>query len=235
MISFESPLRKSDPDFLAALEDLVRFVQPEYRGFLEKALHLAWTSHKGQTRLGGAPYVVHPFRVAKILADEWGIRDHEVLSAGLLHDTVEDTELLIDEIDHTVSRYTSDLVHHLTKYPFPELAATKTWKEVPFTFETPKPDAPKADRERIYLDWLAKGPNHAIIVKCADRVDNLRDMGGSGWTPRKKLSYADEARKILALARNRLGGSHPAALGLDKQIREIERTVVESPTKGLRR
>lgn len=234
-VAYESPLRK-DHDFLSTRDDIVRFVQPEHQPFLEKALHYAWTHHKGQKRLGGAPYVVHPYRVAKIVADEWGVRDHEILAACLLHDTVEDTELTIDEIEHCVSPYTADLVHHLTKYPFDELKGVQTWKDVLFSFDAPKPDAPKADREKIYLEWLAKGPNHAIIVKCADRVDNLRDMGGSGWTPRKKLSYADEARKILELARNRLTGTHPATLGLDKQIREIDRTVSESPAaRGLRR
>lgn len=200
------------------------------RAFMEKVLKWAWVAHEQtkQTRLSGAPYIIHPIRVAHLLI-EWGISDHEILAAGVLHDTVEDTTLLIEEIE-CLSPRVADLVHHLTKYR----AGTKTatWKDAPFFFD-PKQLETRPERERLYHDWLALGPDDCLIVKCADRVDNLRDMEGSGWTPRKKLSYADEGRSILRLASERLGTSHAAARGLDMQIREVEKSVVTGQPRKL--
>ena len=66
-----------------------------------KALHYAADMHRYQRRKDGAesPYINHPIYVAQILSDIGGIEDAEVLSAAILHDTVEDTKATLHDIE----------------------------------------------------------------------------------------------------------------------------------------
>ena len=63
---------------------------------IEKAVRLATKMHEGQKRKSGDPYIVHPLAVMKILQD-WKM-DEDTVIAGVLHDTVEDTGLTLEEI-----------------------------------------------------------------------------------------------------------------------------------------
>ena len=63
---------------------------------LERAITLATTAHEDQKRIGGEPYVTHPLSVAAILI-EWEMDIDSVL-AGVLHDTVEDTEITLENV-----------------------------------------------------------------------------------------------------------------------------------------
>jgi (p)ppGpp synthase/HD superfamily hydrolase len=221
---------QDEPNLIVETAILCSLVDNESKAFLGKALKYAWSVHETtkQTRLSGAPYVYHPIRVARLLV-EWGILDVEILAAGLLQDTVDDTStgLTVDEISGCLSNWVGDLVHHLTNYK--PGTSTVTWKDAPFFFDPKRLETSK-ERDRLYCEWLAHGPDDCLIVRCADKVDNLRDMAVSGWTPRKKLSYADGGRVVLRLASERLGTSHAAVRGLDMQIREVEKSVVGGGT-----
>ena len=63
---------------------------------VKKAIEFAKKAHEGQLRKTGEPYIVHPLAVKKIL-EEWGM-DEDTIIAGLLHDTVEDTSISLDEV-----------------------------------------------------------------------------------------------------------------------------------------
>jgi (p)ppGpp synthase/HD superfamily hydrolase len=168
---------------------------------LERVLAAAWLAHDGQARRNGDPYVVHPVRVAEVVLVEWDRRDADLVCAALLHDTVEDTPLSLEEIDELAGAKVKELVFLLTK-------------------EEPGGYPDKSARDRVYFERLLAGPVGATIVKCADRADNLRDMAGSGWSLEKKREYIAEAReKILPLARER---APEAARALEAVAREVE-------------
>ena len=144
-------------------------IAPENRASVEAAFHLAARVHHGQYRKvksedAPVPYILHPLRVARIVLEEWGRGEPEVLAACLLHDVVEDCpELLRDiiekEIERIEGREICDAVCLLTKPRLPTL--------VP-------PDV-KATRDARYFKMLFAAKEWVRLVKCADRVDNLRD------------------------------------------------------------
>src|SRR5260370_2978696 len=81
----------------SALVEKVRSVRPnEDLSALDNAYHVAVEAHKGQTRISGEPYVIHPLHVTHILADMQ--MDLVCLETGLLHDTIEDTKLKLEDI-----------------------------------------------------------------------------------------------------------------------------------------
>ena len=61
-----------------------------------RAVEVAKKAHEGQFRKTGEPYIIHPLAVKKIL-EEWGM-DEDTIIAGILHDTIEDTDLTLDDI-----------------------------------------------------------------------------------------------------------------------------------------
>ena len=158
---------------------LRRFSRKDQRR-LEGTLCLAGRVHYGQTRRAAdgdkaVPYIVHPMRVARILTEEWGQTDLRPVLAALLHDVVEDCpptlrEVIEFEIDRVEGREILDAVGALTKPQLPE----------------PCPADARANRDARYFKMLFQAPDWVRLVKCADRVDNLRDARNWGnrmfWT-----------------------------------------------------
>ncbi len=187
----------NQPAALARLQKLA--IEHRLHGdFLSQVLAAASEAHEGQKRKDGAPYIVHPLRVAICVVEELGKAENELVAAALLHDTVEDTPLTLDEVEKLAGPRVRGLVDLLTK---PKLKD-------------------KAELDRIYFSRLRAGDPGASVVKCADRIDNLRDMERSGWTNEKKRAYLAEAReKILPVARER---APDAALVLERVAVEVE-------------
>jgi hypothetical protein len=85
-----------DADFLyRSIEDKLAYLSDYERSEVHDATRMAFNAHDGQRRKSGEPFVTHPVAVAGILADQR--MDHETVIAGLLHDTVEDTEYVTFE------------------------------------------------------------------------------------------------------------------------------------------
>ena len=80
---------------------------------IEHAIEVAKSAHEGQSRKTGEPYIVHPLAVQKIL-EEWGM-DEDTIIAGILHDTIEDTDLTLDDIRHEFGESVAFLVDGVTK------------------------------------------------------------------------------------------------------------------------
>ena len=80
---------------------------------LESAIDFATKSHSGQKRKTGEPYIIHPLAVAGILID-WGM-DIDTVLAGVLHDTVEDTDTTLEDIEKLFGRDVAFLVDGVTK------------------------------------------------------------------------------------------------------------------------
>jgi (p)ppGpp synthase/HD superfamily hydrolase len=181
---------------LARVEKLA--AEHRLRGdFLAEVFAVASRAHEGQRRKDGAPYIVHPLRVAVCVVEELGKAEDDLVAAALLHDTVEDTPLTLGEVEKLAGPRVRGLVDLLTK---PKLKD-------------------KAELDRIYFARLREGDPGASVVKCADRIDNLRDMERSGWSQEKKRAYVAEARqKILPVAREK---APDAALVLERVADEV--------------
>ena len=157
--------------------------ESDERVLLQRGLTFARTWHGDQTRRGGlAPYWVHPVRVAMELS-RWNEATPDRLMAALLHDTVEDTEATIGEIRVNFGHDVATLVSWLTAPPSEERAALAAY------YERMKRDAPDA----------------VIVLKLADRSDNLRSIQalvmrtGEPYRRWAGLYLASTQRQILPL------------------------------------
>ena len=152
---------------------------------IKKAYDFASVAHAGQLRLSGAPYFMHPSAVAKNLA-EMGFDEHTI-SAGLLHDAVEDTSASIEELDAEFGEQVADIVDGVTKISL-------------MSFDTKE----EAQAENIRKMILAMSHDIRVpIVKLADRRHNMRTLDFQ--KPHKQISISQETMDIYAPLANRLG------------------------------
>uniref|UniRef100_UPI003F883B22 HD domain-containing protein n=1 Tax=Fodinibius sp. SL11 TaxID=3425690 RepID=UPI003F883B22 len=107
-----------DPPQQEDLEDLLRVCRENLEevdeNLVSRAFKLCYISHEGIERASGEPYYYHPVSVAKIVASEINIDDVSVV-ASLLHDTVEDTEVTLDDIKEKFGDTVSHLIDGVTK------------------------------------------------------------------------------------------------------------------------
>ncbi|ELW62821.1 Guanosine-3',5'-bis(diphosphate) 3'-pyrophosphohydrolase MESH1 [Tupaia chinensis] len=123
---------------------------------LLEAADFAARKHRLQRRKDpeGTPYINHPIGVARILTHEAGITDTVVLQAALLHDTVEDTDTTLDEVELHFGTQVRRLVEEVTD--------DKT--------------LPKLERKRLQVERAPHSSPGAKLVKLADKLYNLRDL-----------------------------------------------------------
>lgn len=120
-----------------------------------KAIEFAQLAHKGQYRKGTKlPYIIHPLGVMEILLRENA--SEEVVIAGILHDTLEDTSTTAEELEQNFGKRVKELV----------LAATE-----------PEHDAPWETRKQHTIDFI-KGieDEDVLLLSCADKLHNLNSM-----------------------------------------------------------
>ncbi|MER5375402.1 bifunctional (p)ppGpp synthetase/guanosine-3',5'-bis(diphosphate) 3'-pyrophosphohydrolase [Streptomyces sp. NPDC002553] len=150
---------------------------------IEKAYQVAERWHRGQKRKSGDPYITHPLAVTTILA-ELGM-DPATLMAGLLHDTVEDTEYGLDQLRRDFGDTVALLVDGVTKLD-----------KVKFG------EAAQAETVRKMVVAMAKDPR-VLVIKLADRLHNMRTMR---YLKREKQEKkARETLEIYAPLAHRLG------------------------------
>ncbi|MBQ0017342.1 MAG: bifunctional (p)ppGpp synthetase/guanosine-3',5'-bis(diphosphate) 3'-pyrophosphohydrolase [Clostridiales bacterium] len=148
---------------------------------VQKALKFASEKHKGQKRDDGSDYIVHPIRVAK-LVEQYKKSSHmeDLLCAALLHDTLEDTYTSPREIADNFGKLVASMVIELTTAP----------------------TVPKLIGKDVYLaNKMINMTSYALVIKLADRLDNVRDLGGV--TPQKRERYIKETRSILSMIKIR--------------------------------
>ncbi|MCR5484591.1 MAG: bifunctional (p)ppGpp synthetase/guanosine-3',5'-bis(diphosphate) 3'-pyrophosphohydrolase [Clostridiales bacterium] len=161
-------------------EDVLRSV--------EEAYEIASKAHEGQKRLSGQPYIIHPLAVAEILVN-LGM-DRQSIIAALLHDTVEDTPMTLDDVRQKFGADVAGLVDGVTKLG-----------KVPFSSREEKEER---QAENIRKMLLAMSQDiRVIIIKLADRLHNMRTLAFQ--KPQKRRDIALETLEIYAPIAHRLG------------------------------
>ncbi|MFH1077226.1 MAG: bifunctional (p)ppGpp synthetase/guanosine-3',5'-bis(diphosphate) 3'-pyrophosphohydrolase [Pseudomonadota bacterium] len=141
--------------------------------------------HAGQTRLSGEPYLAHPLEVANILAEMK--MDAVCVAAGLLHDTIEDTDASIEELTQLFGGETTHLVAGVTKL-----------SKVSFTTSAER----QAESIRKMIVAMANDIR-VLIIKLSDRLHNMRTL--KFHKPERQRDIAQETLDIYAPLANRLG------------------------------
>lgn len=157
----------------------------EDRKTIRKAFDLALDLHSDQRRKSGEPYIYHPISVARVVAGELGLDTTSIVCA-LLHDTVEDTNLTLDEVETIFGVKVRNIVDGLTK--------------MSGVFE-PGTSA-QAENFRKMLLTLSNDVR-VILIKLADRLDNMRTL--EFMRPDKQQKIASETLYMYAPLAHRLG------------------------------
>ncbi len=169
-----------------ALVTKMRAYEPKVDGkTIHAAFDYALKMHGAQARESGEPYVVHPLKVAEILADME--MDQTTIVAALLHDCIEDTKASYDNIEQTFGADVARLVDGVTKLDGIE-------------FRTK--DEQKAESLRKMFFAMAKDIR-VIIIKLADRLHNMRTL--KFCNEAKRVRTAKETIEVYAPLANRLG------------------------------
>jgi guanosine-3',5'-bis(diphosphate) 3'-pyrophosphohydrolase len=209
------------------IEDLMDTLPKNYsqadRELVMRAYHVANQAHAGQKRASGEDYVNHCIAVASILAE---LRvPPAVIAAGLLHDTVEDTDIELSDLSRDFGDQIAMLVDGVTKLTqLPRVTRGDQHQEEDQQSETdriiaerrglPDPDeeAQQIARSRKYdlvsetlrKTFLAMGEDvNVVLIKLADRVHNMRTLGHIPEHKRQRI--AKETLDIFAPLANRLG------------------------------
>lgn len=154
---------------------------------IDKAFNVARERHNGQKRSSGEPYIIHPIAVAKIVLD-YGM-DYQSVAAAMLHDTVEDTDLTLEEVEKDFGSEIASLVDGLTKLG-----------KVPLDIK----DKEEQQAENVRKMLLAMSEDiRVIIIKLADRLHNIRTL--NFVAPQKRRDKALETLEIYAPIAHRLG------------------------------
>lgn len=147
---------------------------------LMEATLFAADKHRGQRRkdADGTPYINHPIMVVNLMAGVGGITDIETLQAGMLHDTVEDTETEPNEIEELFGVAVRDLVMEVTD--------DKTLE--------------KQERKRRQIVKAPTLSPPARAIKLADKIANVHDISTTppvGWSTERQRQYLDWAAKVV--------------------------------------
>lgn len=170
-------------------ERLIAEVKERHPSFptepIQRAFDLASKSHGDQKRRSGEPYIVHPVEVVRILLQ---MRvDLPSLVAGLLHDTVEDTFLSVEDIEESFGQEIAFIVDGVTKLSKLSFKSKHT-----------------AQAENFRKMILAMGKDvRVILIKLADRLHNMRTL--QHMAPHKQQEIASETEEVYAPLAHRLG------------------------------
>jgi len=166
-------------------DEVRRRLGPEALELVRQAFELAESCHAGQMRKSGDPYLVHPLRVARMLAG-LGLDTPSVV-AGILHDTVEDSELTVVELTDRFGREIALLVDGVTKLG-----------KVPYLSQR--------ENQAVSFRKLLVAMSHDIrvlLVKLCDRVDNMRTLEAMPSVKQRRI--AQETADIYAPLARLLG------------------------------
>lgn len=181
-------LERERKEILNAFKGLLRATKTRTREntkMIRKAFDVAVDAHKDMRRKSGEPYIYHPIAVARICAEEMGLGATSVVCA-LLHDTVEDTHITLQDVEDLFGEKPRRIIDGLTKIPevFDENASiqAENFRKMILTI---------SDDIRV------------VLIKLADRLHNMRTL--DSMAPDKQLKIASETKFLYAPLAHRLG------------------------------
>jgi guanosine-3',5'-bis(diphosphate) 3'-pyrophosphohydrolase len=147
---------------------------------LTKALLFAAKKHTDQRRKGerAEPYVNHVMEVVDLLARHTDGKNYDLMCAGALHDTIEDTGTKYEELKKEFGENVADIVRECTD----------------------DKSLPKAERKRLQAENAAHKSDNAKMVKMADKISNLNSILTSpppDWDASRKEEYFNWAKKVV--------------------------------------
>ncbi|XP_042519942.1 putative GTP diphosphokinase RSH1, chloroplastic [Macadamia integrifolia] len=175
------------------LKPTISYLPPNELKLIRDALELAFVAHDGQKRRSGEPFIIHPVEVARILGElelDW-----ESIAAGLLHDTVEDTNVVTFE---RIEEEFGATVRHIVEG---ETKVSKLGKLQCKNANSSAQDVKADDLRQMFLAMTEEV--RVIIVKLADRLHNMRTL--SHMPPHKQSSIALETLQVFAPLAKLLG------------------------------
>lgn len=181
-------LEKERKEILNAYRNLLRVTKNrshEDTKMIRKAFDVAVEAHKDMRRKSGEPYIYHPIAVARICAEEMELGPTAV-TAALLHDTVEDTHITLDDIEELFGPSVRLIIDGLTKIPevFDEHVSIQ------------------AENFRKMVLTISEDLR-VVLIKLADRLHNMRTL--DSMRSDKQLKIASETNFLYAPLAHRLG------------------------------
>ena len=155
---------------------------------LIKALTFAANKHRNQRRknVDASPYINHPISLVSILCNEVHLTDINLICSALLHDTVEDTETTVDELEIEFGPVISSIVMEVTD---------------------DKTIIAKQERKQLQIEHASHISDHAKLLKLTDKISNLRDLTIDPpvtWGLQRQRDYFDWAKQVI----DQLRGTH---------------------------
>jgi len=183
-------LEKEKKEILNAYKGLLRAAKHSKKDAatkkrIRKAFDVALDAHKDMRRKSGEPYIYHPIAVARICAEEIGLGATSIICA-LLHDTVEDTDITIEDIENIFGKKEAIIIDGLTK----------------ISGVVDHSVSLQAENFRKILLTLSEDVR-VILIKIADRLHNMRTIGSMRRD--KQLKIASETLFLYAPLAHRLG------------------------------
>src|SRR4028119_669170 len=145
-------------EYRGLLRTLKARIKPGDRKLIRTAFEMAADAHKTMRRKSGEPYILHPIAVAMICVEEIGLGVRSTICA-LLHDTVEDTDLSLEDVEREFGTEITRIVDGLTKIS--NVIDTNTSQQ--------------AENFKKILLTLTDDPR-VILIKLADRLHNMRTL-----------------------------------------------------------
>ncbi len=167
------------------LRSLKNNLKPGDKELLRVAFEMAAEAHKTMRRKSGEPYILHPLAVAQICVDEIGLGIRSTICA-LLHDTVEDTDITLEDVQREFGTEIAKIVDSLTKIS--SVMDTNTSQQ--------------AENFKKILVTLTDDPR-VILIKLADRLHNMRTM--DSMKREKQLKISSETVYVYAPLAHRMG------------------------------
>jgi guanosine-3',5'-bis(diphosphate) 3'-pyrophosphohydrolase len=148
-----------------------------------RAIDFAARKHRDQRRKDeeASPYINHPIAVSLLLAEIGRVTDPEVLSAAILHDTLEDTKTTSEELEKAFGTKIRKLVEEVTD----------------------DKSLPKAKRKQLQIEHACQLSPDAVLIKLGDKISNVLDVTHSppaDWDLQRRREYLDWAEAVVSHA-----------------------------------
>jgi GTP pyrophosphokinase len=172
-------------EYRSLLRDLKTKLKPGDKDLIRLAFEMSAEAHKTMRRKSGEPYILHPLAVAKICVEEIGLGVRSTI-CSLLHDTVEDTDISLEDVEREFGQEIARIVDGLTKISnVIDVNASQ-----------------QAENFKKILLTLTDDPR-VILIKLADRLHNMRTL--DSMKREKQLKISSETVYVYAPLAHRMG------------------------------